>query len=265
MRLIIYIIRNLDFKLKFLYYYEGKMWISPEVKILSLQNQGRRIREAYRDFDTSFVDDFVKDLYSGIEDPDYYIEKYKINIIQEDGDDYVVGASYIPNLDQYVLKLSDPAFDTIEAKLDKEELKNQIEAAFIHEFVHRQQNQGKMKDQKIITVEEDKDGYYSQKHEVDAYVANIIAEWFSVLKDRKLIQDKLGKSDFSDLSEDSQELIKHYQKLGKSVYQHLLSELYRRLNQEPSTYNSDPLAMKSVLRRKVKEKNLDLSQYKIIY
>jgi tRNA 2-selenouridine synthase SelU len=221
--------------------------VPAEQRMYRTQQTGKQLREAYRDLDTTFIINFVDELYDGNEDLDDLENKYGIIVIQKDGDDYVTGAAYYPDLDKYTLAFSDVALETIDSKLDKDELYNQVEAAIVHEYVHKQQNQLNSKNQKIIRAQEDLDEYYKQKHEIDAYAKGITHEWLQKLNRQNAI-GKLKNNDFSDLSDDTQYLIGNYKRLGQEPFKRLLSEIYRQLYQEPSTYQTDELALKNTLK-----------------
>ena len=224
------------------------------IRINRIKKTVQNLREAYREVDTSWVDKFVDDLYNGIDDLDYFEDKYKIIISQRDGLDYITGAKYIPDQDKYVLYFSPEALETIEQKLDKDEILNQIKSVMVHENIHRQQNQLNLKNKEFVDPNVDYENYISQSHEIDAYAVGIADEWIRTIGRDKSIE-KLRMSDFSDLSGDTQYLISDYRKLGINVYNKLLREIYNYLYREPSTYQSDPLEIKSSLRRKIMERN----------
>ena len=223
------------------------------IRINRIKKTVKNLREAYRETDTSLIDKFVDELYNDIDDLDYFEEKYKIIVSQRDGLDYVTGAKYLPDKDEYVLYFSQEALETIEQKLDKDEILNQIKAAIIHENVHRQQNQLNLKDKEFVDPNVDYEGYISQPHEIDAYAIGIADEWIRTIGRENAIE-KLRISNFNDLSEDTRYLISDYRKLGINIYNKLLREIYNYLYREPSTYHTDPLEIKSSLRRKIMER-----------
>lgn len=223
------------------------------IKNHHLKESFNKLKEYYEKYDFEIIRNFFNELYENPNSLEEIEDKYNIMIAQKDGNSFITGAAYLPDLKKYVLYLHNNAIESIEKNQNKNEIIKQAEFAMIHEYTHEQQNQGKfweLLQKRLIRGENDYYKYISQQHEIDAFAASIAEEALRRNKDKNNILKKISLNDFSDLKNENYYLLNDYKKIGGKIWKRLLNEIYRYIK-EPEQQSE---LYKKIKNRVVEEK-----------
>lgn len=225
----------------------------------------RIFRESYVDLNIPAYEKMVDEIYK---DPENYediawdlglIFLYDKDLENPNSPNTLIWkASYNLKTGKFYVFLSEKALDGIDEGKNKEEFKKELIRILVHEDTHRQQDQGKNKEQSYIGDFDSKNEdsstlYFSQKFEIDAFARSvgrgIIDAQITLAKVLKLLPSKPEKRDefslrdfrgsfrkiYSKYKLDPQTvaLIAEYYLIGGDVWKRFLKRLYEYL---PESY-----------------------------